>query len=201
MTTEEKLQHFLEFCMEDSRTRSAKMLDDCTEALEKAFQEHREEAEHRAAMQIQFEKDRIRREINKQLAVEQLKIRRELSQKQDELRDMLFVELRNRLASFMETAEYQHMLERQIREAREVAGGEALTVYLDPADGDKLQRIALHAGGSADVRLSQYTFGGGSRAVIPSKNILIDNSFNSLISEAKRHFTFHLAEKGGSGHD
>lgn len=201
MTTEEKLQHFLEFCMEDSRARSAKMLDDCTAALEKSFQEHRAEAEHRAAMQIQFEKERIKREINKQLAVEQLKIKRELSQKQEELRDMLFVELRNRLAAFMETPRYQHMLERQIRQAGEVAGDEPLTVYLDPADGDKLQRIALHMGKTADVRLSQYSFGGGSRAVISSKNILIDNSFNSLIEEARRHFTFHLAKKGGSDHE
>ena len=30
MTTDEKLQHFLDFCMEDSRARSAKMLDDCS---------------------------------------------------------------------------------------------------------------------------------------------------------------------------
>ncbi len=201
MTTEEKLQHFLEFCMEDSRARSARMLDDCTAALEKSFEEHKAEAEHRAAMQLQFEKDRIRRDINKQLAMEQLKIKRELSQRQDELKDMLFVELRNRLASFMETPEYQHMLEKQIKEAAELAGSEPLTVYLDPADEDKLRRIALHAGKKADVRLSQYSFGGGSRAVIQSKNILIDNSFNSLIGEAKRHFTFHPAGKGGSGHD
>ena len=193
MTTDEKLQHFLDFCMEDSRARSAKMLDDCSAALDKDLEDYKADAKRRADMQIQMEKDKIKRDINKQLAVEQLKIRRDLSRKQEELKDML--------VNFMETSAYQQMLERQIRHAKEVAGEEALMVYLDPVDEDKLQRIALHMGGGADIRLSQYSFGGGMRAVIPSKNILIDNSFDSLIQEAKRHVSFHLTEKGGQGHD
>ncbi len=40
MTTEEKLKHFLDTCMEDARTRSSRMLDEYTEALEKSFEEH-----------------------------------------------------------------------------------------------------------------------------------------------------------------
>ena len=44
MTTDEKLQHFLDFCMEDSRARSAKMLDDYAPALEKTFEEHKASA-------------------------------------------------------------------------------------------------------------------------------------------------------------
>ena len=187
--------------MEDSRARSAKMLDDCSAALDKDLEDYKADAKRRADMQIQMEKDKIKRDINKQLAVGQLKIRRDLSRKQEELKDMLFVELKNKLVNFMETSAYQQMLERQIRHAKEVAGEEALVVYLDPVDEDKLQRIALHMGSGADIRLSQYSFGGGMRAVIPSKNILIDNSFDSLIQEAKRHVSFHLTEKGGQGHD
>ena len=37
MTTEEKLKHFQDICMEDARDRSAKMLDDYMAALEKSF--------------------------------------------------------------------------------------------------------------------------------------------------------------------
>ena len=96
---------------------------------------------------------------------------------------------------------FDQMLERQIEQAREVAGNAPLIVYLDPTDEDKLQRIALHQGSGVELRLSQYSFGGGTRAVIPSQNILIDNSFTSRIEEAKRHISFHLTEKGGQGHD
>ena len=77
------------------------------------------------------------------------------------------MELKNKLVNFMETSAYQQMLERQIRHAKEVAGEEALVVYLDPGDEDKLQRIALHMGSGADIRLSQYSFGGGMRGGDP----------------------------------
>ena len=64
MTTDEKLQHFLDFCMEDSRARSAKMLDDCSAALDKDLEDYKADAKRRADMQIQMEKDKIKRDIN-----------------------------------------------------------------------------------------------------------------------------------------
>ena len=39
-------------------------------------------------------------------------------------------------------------------------------------------------------RLSRETFQGGMRAVIPSKNILIDNSFKTMLEDARGRFTF-----------
>lgn len=195
MTTEEKLRHFLDFCMQDARSRSAKMLDDYTQALQKTFEEHQADAKHRADMQLQIENDKIRREINKQLAIEQLDIKRELNRKQEELKDMLFVELRNELAHFMETPAYQALLERQVKQAKELAGNDELILYLDPADEDKIQRLALH--NNVTIKPSQYSFGGGSRAVIPCKNILIDNSFDTKVEEAKHNFKFCLKKEGG----
>ena len=78
MTTEEKLQHFLDFCMEDSRTRSAKLIDEYTAALEKSFEEHQAEARQRAAMQLHQEQEHIKRECNKRLAIEQLQLKTNL---------------------------------------------------------------------------------------------------------------------------
>lgn len=192
MTTEEKLQHFLDFCMEDSRNRSNSMLDEYTSALEQTFKEHQADAHRRADMQVSIEKEKIARDINKQLAIEQINLKRIISQKQDELKDKLFVELRNKLAQFMETPAYFHLLEAQIKAAREFAGAEELILYLDPSDEDKLNRLALHQ--NVLIKVSQYSFGGGTRAVIPSKNILIDNSFDKKLEEAKQDFHF---ETGG----
>ncbi len=81
MTTEEKLQHFLEFCMEDARTRSAKMLDEYTAALEQTFLEHQEDAKRRAAHQVALESERIEREINKKLSLEQIGMKRVFGKK------------------------------------------------------------------------------------------------------------------------
>ena len=44
MTTEEKLKHFQDICMEDARERSARMLDDYMKALEGAYEEHTADA-------------------------------------------------------------------------------------------------------------------------------------------------------------
>ena len=134
MTTEEKLEHFSSFCIEDARTRSAKMLDEYTNALEQTLEEHQADARRRAGMQLDAETAKMQREINKKLSIEQINLKRTLGHKQDELKDMLFVELKDMLDNFMETGEYLKLLEKQVTRAKEVAGTEALIIYLDPAD-------------------------------------------------------------------
>ncbi len=200
MTTEEKLQHFLEFCMEDARTRSGKMLDEYTAALEQTFSEHQADARRRAEHQVALESERIEREINKKLSLEQISMKREFGKKQDELKDKLFTELKDKLAAFMETTEYTKLLEQQIIEAKKLAVKEFITIYIDPKDQEKINKLELP--GSGDIRVSEYSFLGGTRAVIPSRHILIDNSFQTKLEEAKHEFRFDLKDlMGGTSHD
>ena len=193
MTTEEKLKHFQDICMEDARERSAKMLDDYMNALESAYEEHTADARRRADMQVEAETEKLEREINKRLSIGQLDLKREFSRRQEELKDKLFVELRDKLANFMETQEYQRLLDRQVKAVKEFAGNEELIVYMDPSDVDKVQRIALHH--NASIKISEYSFDGGTRAVIPGKHILIDNSFETKLNEARHEFKFDLGGK------
>ena len=193
MTTEEKLKHFQDICMEDARERSARMLDDYMNALESAYEEHTADARRRADMQVEAETEKLEREINKRLSIGQLDLKREFSRRQEELKDKLFVELRDKLANFMETQEYQRLLDRQVKVVKEFAGNEELIVYMDPSDVDKVQRIALHH--NASIKISEYSFDGGTRAVIPGKHILIDNSFETKLNEARHAFKFDLGGK------
>ena len=193
MTTEEKLKHFQDICMEDARERSAKMLDDYMNALEKAYEEHTADARRRADMQVEAETEKLEREINKRLSIGQLDLKREFSRRQEELKDKLFVELKDKLANFMETQEYQRLLDHQVKAVKEFAGDDELIVYMDPSDVDKVQRIALHH--NASIKISEYSFNGGTRAVIPGKHILIDNSFETKLNEARHAFKFDLGGK------
>ena len=193
MTTEEKLKHFQDICMEDARERSARMLDDYMNALESAYEEHTADARRRADMQVEAETEKLEREINKRLSIGQLDLKREFSRRQEELKDKLFVELRDKLANFMETQEYQRLLDRQVKAVKAFAGNEELIVYMDPSDVDKVQRIALHH--NASIKISEYSFDGGTRAVIPGKHILIDNSFETKLNEARHEFKFDLGGK------
>ena len=179
MTTEEKLKHFQDICMTDARERSARMLDDYMNALEAAFEEHAADARRRADMQVEAETEKLEREINKRLSIGQLDLKREASHKQEELKDKLFVELRDKLANFMETQD------------------EELIIYMDPSDVDKLQRIAMHH--NATIKVSEYSFNGGTRAVLPGKHILIDNSFQTKLDEARHEFKFDLTGGRQSG--
>lgn len=193
MTTEEKLEHFQSFCMEDARNRSAKMLDEYMGALEQTFTEHQEEVKRHAQMQLQSETEKIEREINKKLSIEQINIKRTLGHKNDELKEKLLVEVKDMLENYMDTPDYQKLLESQVAAAKQVAGGEELIIYMDPVDEDKVRRISLHQ--KMDIRVSEYSFMGGTRAVIPSKNILIDNSFQSKLEEARQNFKFDFGGK------
>lgn len=190
MTIEEKLEHFQTLCFQDSRERSERMLNDYTDSLRKILEEHKRDARRQADMQVAAETETIKREINKELSLEQINIKREFSVKQEDLKKMLMTELRNRLALFMESQDYVRLLEKQVKKAQEFAAGAPITIYMDPCDADKVNRIALHTG--AELTLSQYSFLGGTRAVIPSRNILIDNSFQSKLEEAEANFQFRL---------
>jgi len=143
--------------------------------------------------EAEAQKEKLEREKNKKLSIGQLDLKREISHRQEELKDKLFVEVKDMLANFMETREYQELLERQIRSAKEFAGDEALIVYMDPSDEDKARRLALH--NNVTVKISEYSFSGGIRAVIPSKHVLIDHSFDTKLKEARHDFTFHLGGK------
>ena len=193
MTTEEKLKHFQDICMEDARERSARMLADYMKALEDAYEEHTADARRRADMQVEAETEKLEREINKRLSIGQLDLKREFSRRQEELKDKLFVELKDKLANFMETQEYQRLLDHQVKAVKAFAGDEELIVYMDPSDVDKVQRIALHH--NASIKISEYSFNGGTRAVIPGKHILIDNSFEPKLNEARHAFKFDLGGK------
>ena len=197
MTIEEKLKHFQDICMEDARDRSSRMLDDYMKALEKTFEEHKQAERKNADLQVKLETEKLEREINKKLSIEQLDLRREAGHRQDELKDKLFVELKDYLANFMETEEYEKFLERQVHWVKDFAGDEAFTIYMDPSDAERARRISLYMG--VAIRISDYSFLGGIRAVIPGRHILIDNSFQTRLEEARHNFRFTVQEAGETG--
>lgn len=195
MTTEEKLQHFTMYAMEDAREKSDSMLREYTEALEKIFREHQEAKRRQEDLEIRTETERLVRENNKQFSEAQIEIRRTLSRQQEELKNKLFVEVKDMLARYAETREYHQMLVKQLREAVKFAGGEEVILYIDPSDAHNKYSIETEVG--APVTVSSYSFLGGTRAVLPGRNILIDNSFETRLADARERFRL----KGGTDHE
>ncbi len=123
------------------------------------------------------------------LSKEQLQIKRKITQKQNELKEKLFVEVKQQLEDYMTTSTYQQLLIKQIKNIQKEAGSGKLILYIDPADSDK--RSSLQAATGAPITVSEYSFMGGTRAVLQDRNILIDNSFASKLEKLKADFSFN----------
>lgn len=195
LTTEEKLQHFLNASIEDAQNRSQKMISDYKEALAKIADEHKAETLKKAELQIKVEEDKLQRNRNKEISKQVLHIKRKITKKQAELKNKLFVEVAHMLEEYMSTEDYTKLLVKEIKEAVDIAGESDVTIYIDPADSESLSKLEMMTG--ASLTISEYSFMGGTRAVIRDRNILIDNSFAKKLEEAKENFNFN----GGISHE
>ena len=186
MTIEEKLQHFYTASIDSAMQEAQQVQTQHQEALDKIFQEHKETKERQIqSHKINNDDNALREET---VSARQLEYRRLLSDKTEEIKQQLFHDVAERLAQFRSTPEYLEYLSQRIQEACDFAGEDALVVYLDPADQNRIPELAARFGFAPVV--SREAFMGGMRAVIRSKNILIDNSFATLLREAKEEFVF-----------
>lgn len=188
MTIEEKLKHFEESSLERARAKSLELIAEHQAALEQIEQEHKEIKTRQAKLQIKAETEHLKQQMNMALSKEQLQIKRRITLQQNELKETLFTEVRAKLEEFMNTREYEQLLLSQIREILAIAGQEQVIIYIDPADS--LRHSALQAECRVPITISAYSFLGGTRAVLPDRHILIDNSFATRLEEEKEAFTF-----------
>lgn len=195
MTTEEKLEYFKDTTMRAVYEESNRMLAEYTQNLDKIFDEHKELQNQKAEMEIRHEKERIQRDGNAQLAREQMHIKRRLSQKQSELKEKLFGEVTQLLQEYKKSEDYTQLLVHKINRAKAFAKGEQMIIYIDPEDKEKFNYLqdATHS----MLTISSFGFGGGIRCVIPKKNILIDESFETKYQEAKENFKFDGGVRNG----
>lgn len=188
MTTEEKLQHFYDASIESAAKEAKLFQEEHQEALDKMFQEHKETKERQAKAQLQAESDNMKREINKTVSARQLEYRRILSSRTEEIKKEIFNEVEQKLTQFKTTPEYLDYLYIRIQEALDFAGEDEMIIYIDPSDENCIPALTEHFGFSPSV--SRESWMGGMRAVIRSKNILIDNSFATMLRDAKEEFIF-----------
>lgn len=191
MTTEEKLEHFRSVCMEDAKEHFAQVVSEYRSGLNATLEQHKKDARRRQEMRIEIETGKIEKEIKRELSMDQIKIRRDVSKKQEEYKDRLFEEVEKKLSAYRRTTDYLELLKDQIAKIREFAEGSPCEIYVDPEDKELLPKLP---GGLA---VSDEGFLGGTIAVIPSMNIFIDNSFRTKLEKEKHEFSFITGGKNG----
>ncbi len=195
MTIDEKLQHFYDVTVQEVQADAERELEESRANLEEMLKKHKKSRRLSAEGEIRAASENARHEINKALSAQQLTIKRHWNQKQNALKEELFGEVKNLLTDFAKTPEYQEYLCRKIEEAKTFAGEDKMKIYLAPADEALILPLSQKTGVS--LLLSTEDFIGGIRAVIPGKNILIDNSFLEGLRSMSREFTFG----GGQQHE
>ena len=188
MTIEEKLQHFYDVSVEEASGSASQALEEHKKHLAKMFSDHKQTRQQDAQAQIKAETENAKREVNKALSAQQLTLKRNRTARENELKDELFVEVKERLTQFMSTTEYEDYLVRKIKEAVDFAKDDELFIFLSPEDEGLKHTMMARTG--FPVQISKEPFIGGIRATIPSKNILIDNSFMESLHTLRKEFSF-----------
>ena len=107
MTVEEKISHIREAAMEEARARGNEIIDQHQKALEGVFKTHKQEAVMQADTRIKTETASARQQLNTVTSKGQLKLRRQLSRVQNELKNKLFEEVREMAEEYMKTEAYK----------------------------------------------------------------------------------------------
>lgn len=195
MTTEEKLKHFSEVSMETAREEAQRAITEYKAVLEDEMEQHKKEKQAASENQFRIEAENAAREINKALSAEQLHIKRKLSRKQQELREILFSEIQEQLRAFTKSEGYADWLEAKVKKALVIAGEDEIQISLSPEDADLIPEIEKRTG--MRPLLAEDSFLGGIRAVIPQKNILIDDTLLTSFQNEKENFNYD----GGLRHE
>ena len=191
MTLDEKLTNFTEYCVLAAKKKSEELILQQQAAVDKDFEAYTVKSQEIADTQIKIEKENLEKKLNKELSNEQLHSKQLIGEARTELTDKLFVELSDKISNFINTKEYMELISSQIEYALKFADGDELIIYVDSTDESRLHELcARHQ--TDCIKISEHSFMGGTKALLPKKNILIDNSFAKKLETAKLRFMFDL---------
>ena len=193
MTLEEKISHLQATSMEQARAEGNAIIDAHREALEKIFEDHRAEALRQSETRVKAETTNAKPSLNQAAAKSQLEIKRRQGKVQQELKDKVFEEVLGLVNDYMKTEAYDDFLIKCIQQAKHFAGREPVVIYINLSDESKRSDLSDATG--VHLTISAEDFIGGVRAVIRSRNILMDNSFKTQLRNEYDKFLF----LGGDG--
>ena len=187
MTTEEKLKHFSSVTLENVLKECDEMVAQYKKKMDDYFAERKEESIKKAKLNTSIAEEGIKRKASQEYTSMQMHLRRKINHKQVELKDKLFEEVRQLLADYVKTSEYKESIIAKIEKMKKIAGSDEITIILDPQDEDIIEDI--HEYPSMKIKISDKSFSGGVVGQIPSRNILIDDSFETKFEELKEKYT------------
>ncbi|MBD5555127.1 MAG: hypothetical protein HDQ95_07250 [Roseburia sp.] len=192
MEISEKLDIFFRSAIGAANEESEAILGEQTRIYEESLAEYEKMRQERFEAEERLMHKRIEKEMNRAVSEAILQQKKEYHDRAEQHREELFALVEEKLRAFRRTNEYRKLLVKKINEAKELAEGQECMISLDAEDGPLWQELAhespaLQNGCSFTV--SKESFGGGIRAMIPSKNLLMDETLNGKLEEQREAYS------------
>ncbi len=185
MQNGEKLKVFRDFTLEVARDNSSRIKEQYEEACRQELEEFRKNKQAEVEHKIQIEERSMRRQMNSRVSGEMLRQKHILDACKRQWKEKLMQEILILLKEYQNTAAYMDYLTAKIELAKRVAGKETVIIYINESDKDKQAELEEKTG--VQLTLSDIDFGGGIRAIIRSRNILIDESFLTKLEQEETY--------------
>jgi vacuolar-type H+-ATPase subunit E/Vma4 len=192
LNLDDKLNNLQTVAIEEARAQGLAIIDDYQEALGKIFEDHQVEALKQSEVRIKAEISNAKHQLNQANTKAKLELKKQEAKVAQELKDKIFEEVTFLLDDFMKSEAYDSFLLAWIEYAKEYAEEGNLTVYINASDFHKIPGLA-HLSGVQLIE-SDREFMGGVRCVLHDKNILIDQSLQTLLAHEYDQFVFATAD-------
>lgn len=187
MTIEEKMEHFKSVSLENASQKSNDILTAYKKSLDEQFEKHKEDALIESKSIEEAKLQAIKTESKRELSKAQSEVRRNITLHQNKLTSDIFSMVNDRLNEYKRTDDYKVLLVKQINTVLADFQDAEVVFYIDQTDEALYDYLVKETG--ADIKMSQVSFIGGTKAIIDSRNMLVDNSFKTKLSEEQEKFT------------
>lgn len=190
MTIEEKMEHFRSISLESANSQSIESLSSYKKSLDDELDIYKDSAKHLAEESKRSQFNQVKADSKKELSSAQMSVKKELTKTQLEIKSKVFDFVREKINVYRTTPEYTSYLIKQINEILQNYKDFEMTIYIDPDDSGLLAQLKKETNGN--IMVSDKNFLGGTRTIVPEKNILVDYSFKTRLSEERENFTITL---------
>lgn len=188
MEIKEKLELFHEAVLQAAGEQSESLLEEYKRSYKENLDAYELQKQKEQETGERIEEAKLRKEWNRQVSEQALLLKKEYHEFAEQKKGLLFEKVTELLEEYRKTDAYKESLVRAIGKAKKFAREEPVIIYLNPTEAAWKEELEQKTG--CELTISTMEFMGGIRAVIRSKNILIDESFATKLEQERENYSF-----------
>lgn len=186
MNVKEKIEAFSKITEKKAEFQKMKLVKEIEEKLQKGYSEKVEEEVQAWNKKIENEKYKLQQYINREKISDEKTAKEKLAEKRKEITEDIMNAVYEMIREYKKTEDYISYLSRGMADV--LKNSQKVTFYLSKEDLALSGSLTDKLGRSLVFKEADEDFIGGFKAFLEDKNILIDNTFKTKLSEEKSKF-------------